>query len=313
MSARNAMATIQSDFATPQARETAIIVPSPYRAALDRGSAESAAFLERAGPFEIRLASSETELRSAQKLRYTVFYEEGGAIANRDVSRSRRDICPFDAICDHLIIVDTEAFSASGAPKQKVVGTYRLLRRDIAEAHNGFYSQGEFDMRPLLERQPSTRFLELGRSCVHANYRSKRVIELLWRGLWLYAKRHAIDALVGCASLPGTDLQALRLPLSFLHHYAQADEAWQVEAWPHGVADFTPLPKEAVDVRRGITALPPLFKAYLRTGARFGRHAVIDRQFGTTDVFTVMPMGDIEERYVAHYGEPSCVSGAPVA
>lgn len=313
MSARNAMATIRSDFATPSRLDNAILIPGPLRPILAFRSSDSAAVLERAGPFEIRLASSEKDIKAAQKLRYTVFYEEGGAIASGDVARSRRDICPFDAICDHLIIVDIGATSASGNAKPKVVGTYRLLRRDVAEAHNGFYSQGEFDMRPLLKRQPTTRFLELGRSCVHAGYRSKRVIELLWRGLWLYAKRHRIDALVGCASLPGTDLEELRLPLSFLHHYAQADEAWQVTAWPHGIADFTPLPKETVDVRRGIIALPPLFKAYLRTGARFGRHAVIDRQFGTTDVFTVMPMGDIEERYIAHYGEPSCVSGVPVA
>lgn len=313
MSARNAMATIQNDFVVPVARDNAIMMRAPSRQFLPRTPFEDAVVLETAGPFEIRIASSEKELRSAQKLRYAVFYEEGGAIANRQVAQSRRDICPFDAICDHLIIVDTEAVSSSGNAKLKVVGTYRLLRRDVAEAQNGFYSQSEFDMRPLLARQPSTRFLELGRSCVHINYRSKRVIELLWRGLWLYAKRHKIDALVGCASLPGTDLDALRLPLSFLHHYAQADEAWQVKAWPHGVADFTPLPKDAIDVRRGIAALPPLFKAYLRTGARFGRNAVIDRQFGTTDVFAVMPMGDIEERYIAHYGEPSCVSGPPVA
>jgi len=246
--------------------------------------------LERAGPFEIRLASTAKELRSAQKLRYTVFYEEGGAIASQTASRQRRDICPFDAICDHLIVIDCEAVSASSRPKAKVVGTYRLLRREIADAHHGFYSQGEFDMRDLLARQPGTRFLELGRSCVHANYRSKRVIELLWRGLWLYAKQHRIDALIGCASLPGTDLESLRLPLSFLHHYAQASEEWQVEAWPRGDADFTPLAKDDIDVRRGLASLPPLLKAYLRTGARFSRSAVIDRQFGTTDVFTVMPM-----------------------
>jgi putative hemolysin len=280
-----------------------------------------AVVLERAGSFEIRLATTPRDLRGAQRLRYTVFYEEGRAIASRAVARARRDLCPFDAICDHLVVIDTEPAregakrEGKGETKGKpmVVGTYRLLRRDIAEAHNGFYSQGEFDLRPLLARWPRTRFLELGRSCVHAKYRSKRVIELLWRGLWLYAKRHDIDALVGCASLPGTDLETLRLPLSFLHHHAQADEAWQVAAWPHGAAAFTPLPKDAVDIRRGIAALPPLLKAYLRTGARFSASAVIDHQFGTTDVFAVMPMTDIEERYLAHYGQPSCVSGVPVA
>ena len=302
------MATTQRDYTT----DAPILVPSAVAPAVQR-IVKGGHVLERAGPFEIRLASTEKELRSAQKLRYTVFYEEGGATATGDIVRARRDLCAFDAICDHLIVIDTEAPSADGPAKARVVGTYRLLRRDVAQAHDGFYSQGEFDMRALLARQPTTRFLELGRSCVHANYRSKRVIELLWRGLWLYAQRHGIEALVGCASLPGTDLDTLRLPLSFLHHHAQADEEWQVAAWPHVAADFTPLPKESVDVRRGIAALPPLLKAYLRTGARFGRNAVIDRQFGTTDVFTVMPMTDIEERYIAHYGEPSCVSGVPVA
>ena len=107
--------------------------------------------------------------------------------------------------------------------------------------------------------------------------------------------------------------EALRLPLSFLLGAAGAEDAWQVEAWPHCAAHFEPLPAAAVDTRRALVALPPLIKAYLRTGARFGRSAVIDHQFGTTDVFTVMPMVDIEERYLAHYGAPSCVSGAPVA
>ncbi len=309
MTARDAMATTLIDFAagdfSPQDRN----LRPPVHPARSR----ERTLLERSGPFEIRLAVSERELRSAQKLRYTVFYEEGGALASGVVARARRDLCPFDAICDHLVVVDVEALSAAGDRKPRVVGTYRLLRREVADAHHGFYSQGEFDMRSLLERRPDTRFLELGRSCVDAAYRSKRVIELLWRGLWLYAKRYEIDALVGCASLPGTDVEALRLPLSFLHHYAQADAAWQVRAWAHCEAPFTPLPKASIDIRRGIAALPPLLKAYLRTGARFSAQAVLDHQFGTTDVFAIMPMGDIEQRYIAHYGEPSCVSEAPVA
>ena len=268
---------------------------------------------ERAGPFEIRLASDAKDLRDAQRLRYTVFYEEGGALANADAARLRRDLCPFDDICDHLIVIDTEAATATGATKPKLVGTYRLLRRDVAERHHGFYSQSEFDLAPLLARHPHMRFLELGRSCVHANYRSKRVIELLWRGLWLYAQHHRVDALIGCASLPGIDIETLRPQLGFLLKHAQANETFQVAAWPHCAADLSDIGEADTDARRGLIALPPLIKAYLRTGARFSRSAVLDRQFGTTDVFTVMPMADIEERYLAHYGEPSCVSGAPVA
>ena len=268
---------------------------------------------ERAGPFEIRLATSARDLRQAQKLRYSIFYEEGRAIPGSAISQAKRDLCPFDEICDHLVVIDREATSASGGTKPKLVGTYRLLRREVAEAHNGFYSQSEFDLAPLLSRHQGTRFLELGRSCVHPDYRSKRVIELLWRGLYLYAKHFAIDVLVGCASLPGVDLEALHLPLSFLLEHAQAEEAWQVAAWPRLEAAFTPMARDDIDVRRGLVALPPLIKAYMRTGARFGRSAVIDHQFGTTDVFAVMPMADIEDRYLSHYGQPSCVSGAPVA
>lgn len=268
---------------------------------------------ERAGPFEIRLAASARELKQTQRLRYAVFYEEGEAIANAAAVETRRDVCPFDAVCDHLVVVDTEATARSGERRPKLVGTYRLLRREVAERHNGFYSQGEFDLAPLLARHKQTRFLELGRSCVHADYRSRRVIELLWRGLWLYARHFRIDALIGCASLPGTDLDALRLPLSFLLRQAQAPGDWQVAARPHRAAKFSPLSEPEVDARRGLVALPPLIKAYMRTGARFGSGAVIDHQFGTTDVFAIMRMSDIEERYLAHYGEPSCVSGVPVA
>ena len=273
----------------------------------------SSPIFERAGPFEVRLVESAKELRQAQRLRYEVFYEEGGAIAAASSKARRLDLCPFDEICDHLVVLDTEAQGAGGRTKTRLVGTYRLLRRDVAERHGGFYSQGEFDLAPLLERHPDARFLELGRSCVRADYRSKRVIELLWRGLWLYARHHAIDVLIGCASLPGLDLEANRMPLSVLLRLAQAEPAWQVSAWPHCRAPFEPARVEAVAAKRGLLALPPLLKAYLRTGARFGRSAVLDRQFGTTDVFAVMPMADIEERYLAHYGQPSCVSGAPVA
>jgi putative hemolysin len=284
------------------------IVPTPRP-----GDAPTPVLFERAGPFEIRLAQGAKDLKQTQRLRYSVFYEEGSALASPAAAAARLDLCPFDAICDHLVVVDREASTRTGRVKPRIVGTYRLLRRDVAERHHGFYSQGEFDLAPLLARHPQTRFLELGRSCVHPDYRSKRVVELLWRGLWLYATHHRIDALIGCASLPGTNVESLRLPLSFLLGGAQSDETWSVEAWPHCAARFEPLPMESLDTRRALFALPPLIKAYLRTGARFSRHAVVDRQFGTTDVFAVMPMRDIEERYLAHYGAPSCVSGAPVA
>jgi putative hemolysin len=261
--------------------------------------------LGRCGTFEIRLATTKKEIRKAQRLRYKVFYEEGHAIAQRGAALVRRDLCRFDKICDHLLVIDNAARNSFCGMKPRVIGTYRLLRGEVAARHGGFYSQSEFDIAPLLARHGEKKFLELGRSCVHPKYRSKRVIELLWRGLWIYAKHHKIDVLVGCASLPGTNPLALALPLSFLHHQASAEAEWQVHPRDGRAVPMAILDKTAVDVRKGIAALPPLIKAYVRIGAKFGDGAVIDSEFGTIDVFTIMPIAETEERYIAYFGSPS--------
>jgi putative hemolysin len=262
------------------------------------------AVLGRFGPFEVRLATTSREIRKAQRLRFKVFYEEGHATPRQGAALARRDICPFDKTCDHLLVIDQDQRNRFGRKKPKIVGVYRLLRGDTAARHQGFYSETEFDIAQLLARHPGKRFLELGRSCVHAQYRSKRVIELLWRGLWVYAKHHRIDVLIGCASLPGVDPLALALPLSFLHRHALADDEWRVRPVAGRGVNMAVLGTKAIDARKGVAALPPLLKAYLRAGAKFGDGAVIDAQFGTTDVFTILPLGDLEERYQDYYGGP---------
>jgi L-ornithine Nalpha-acyltransferase len=285
------------------------IIEFPHERRLTQGNKADGArlprILGRYGSFEIRLAATKKEIRKAQRLRYRVFYEEGQALAQRGAALVRRDLCPFDKFCDHLLVVDTAARNSFGRVKPKVVGTYRLLRGEVAARHNGFYSQGEFDLAPLLARHADKNFLELGRSCVHPKYRSKRVIELLWRGLWIYAKHHHVDVLLGCASLPGVNPLALALPLSFLHRQASAEAEWQVQPRQGRAVPMSILDKAAVDAREGITALPPLLKAYVRIGAKFGDGAVIDNEFGTVDVFTIMPIADIEERHIAYFGSPS--------
>jgi len=265
------------------------------------------AVLGRSGNLEIRLAATKKDIRRAQRLRFKIFYEEGGATAQGGAALVRRDICRFDKYCDHLLVFDMATKNSFGRIKPKLVGTYRLLRRAVAERHGGFYSESEFDIAPLLARHGEKNFLELGRSCVHAKYRGKRVIELLWRGLWLYAKHHRVDVLIGCASLPGTNPLALALPLSFLHHQASADADWQVAPRAGRAVPMGILEAGSVDARRGIAALPPLVKAYLRVGAKFGNGAVIDKQFGTIDVFTIMPLAEIEDRYIAYFGSPEDV------
>ena len=265
------------------------------------------------GSLELRLATKKSEIRKAQRLRYKVFFEEGGAVADARAALVRRDICPFDKVCDHLLVIDHATRNRFGKIKPRVVGAYRLLRQDVAQANFGFYSAQEFDIGPLLARHPQSRFLELGRSCVLADYRGKRTIEMLWRGIWAYVKHYRIDAMIGCASLDGVDVAKLAPQLSFLHHHVQADPQWLVRPLPDRVTPMDGLPADKLDQKRALAALPPLVKGYMRVGAKFGAGAVVDRQFGVTDVFVVMPINEIEGRYIEYFGTPEDVSARKVA
>ena len=278
--------------------------PASARAPVDNAP-QPAGFSSRIGSLEVRLARGKREIHKAQRLRYKVFFEEGGAIPDRKSALTRRDVDPFDHVCDHLVVIDHAGVNRFGRSKARVVGTYRLLRQEMAARVGGFYSAHEYDIAPLLARHGGKRFLELGRSCVLAEYRGKRTLELLWRGIKAYLEHHRVDVMFGCASFEGTDPQALALPLSFLHHHATDRADWQVAARPDRYQDMALLDASAINMRRAVAALPPLIKGYLRLGARFGEGAVVDRQFGTTDVFVVMPVAELDARWLAHFGGPT--------
>jgi len=262
----------------------------------------------KVGSLEVRLARKRREIRLAQRLRYQVFYEEMSAIPSLRAELRRRDEDPYDAVCDHLLVVDEapypEAEAWSGLRRQKVVGTYRVLRQEIAERTLGFYTQSEYDIAPLIAARSRYRFMELGRSCVLEPYRNKRTVELLWHGLWTYVREHKINVMIGCASLPGTDPDEHAMALSFLHHNALAPPEWRCRAHERLYIPMDRLPREKVDARRALKSLPPLIKGYLRLGATVGDGAVIDRQFGTTDVLIILPVERIDPRYFGHFGTP---------
>jgi putative hemolysin len=257
--------------------------------------------LGRLGTLEVRLAQTAAEVRQAQKLRYQVFYQEGSAIPNPGRLFARRDVDAYDAICDHLLVVDHAAQDRSAHNRPAVVGTYRLLRQSLAEDHGGFYTAGEFAIGSLLERHSNLQFLELGRSCVLGPYRNKRTVELLWHGIHAYVLQNRCDVMIGCASLDGTDPKRLAMPLSFLHHYARAPEPWQARALPSRYVEMNRMSKESIDPKEALRALPPLIKGYLRLGAYIGDGAVVDHEFGTTDVLIVLPFSVIEKRYIEHF------------
>lgn len=259
--------------------------------------------LGQLGPLEVRLARTAAEVRKAQNIRYRVFYEEMAAIPDINVLATRRDQDSYDALCDHMLVLDHEApQKAFRRRKPQVVGTYRLLRQETADLNGGFYTAGEYDVQPLIDSHPNLRFMELGRSCVLKPYRNKRTVELLWHGVWSYVLMHGVDVMIGCASLEGTDPERLATPLSFLHHNCLAPDEWRVQALPERYTSMDRMPKEAVDARAALHALPPLIKGYLRLGAYIGDGAVIDHQFNTTDVLIVLPVSRISSRYINYYG-----------
>lgn len=262
--------------------------------------------LGRKGEMIVRLAAGRREVEAAQALRYQVFYEEMDARPDPAMRTTRRDADGFDEVCDHLLVILNHGQSGDTSPIKvadgEVIGTYRLLRQDIAERNTGFYSAHEYDIKELLEaKDGSLSFVELGRSCVLEPYRTKPVIELLWQGIWGYLQAYQLDVMIGCASLEGTNPQALALPLSYLHYNHRAPQEWRVRAVPDRYVDMQLLPESAIDEREAMRALPPLIKGYIRAGAYIGDGAVIDYQFNSTDVFIVMPVTDINERYLSHF------------
>ncbi len=254
------------------------------------------------GSLEVRLAESEAEVLAAQRLRFRVFYEEMGAEPTAEMAAEKRDFDGFDEHCDHLLVVDR---TRSGT--DKVIGTYRLLRESVAGGRDGFYSRQEYDLEPLFTEDfrrtmmQDKQLLELGRSCVHEDYRTNSTIHLLWRGIAYYTLLHNVGYMFGCASLPGTDPAEHAEALSYLYHEFRVPDRFQVRAQPDQYVDMNMIPADKLDVRQARRKLPPLVKGYLRLGCFIGDGAVIDRQWGSTDVFILLPVERITARYQQHF------------
>ena len=259
----------------------------------------------QAANITVRLAENREEIRAAQRLRYEVFYEEYGARPTPEMAADRLDFDAFDDIMDHLIVIDP----SHGAGTQGIVGTYRLLRHDAAKKIGRFYTSDEYDISPLLNS--GAKLLELGRSCVLAQNRTRPVLQLLWSGIAQYVTDHQIDLLFGCASLHGTDPKALGQELAFLHHYHLAPAELRPCALPGRYVNMNFFPREELDARRIFSQLPPLIKGYLRVGATIGDGAVVDEQFNTTDVCIVLPTHMVTDRYSRHYLEKSGSPATP--
>ena len=249
----------------------------------------------RSGNLGLRLAESAAEVDAAQALRFRVFYDEMGARADAASASAKRDADEFDAVADHLLVLDHDL----GNGPEAVVGTYRLIRRGGAAKLGRFYSQSEYDVSMLVNFPGEV--MELGRSCVAAPYRTRGTLQLLWRGIAAFVFRHRIELMFGCASLPGTDLDVLAPRLSYLYANHLAPPALRARALPARHVSMDRMPIGQIDMKQALVELPPLVKGYLRLGGFVGDGAVLDEQFNTTDVCVVVKTDLVTEKYYRHY------------
>ena len=249
----------------------------------------------RARSLWIRLAQTPAEVAASQELRFRVFCEEMDAKASREMAVVRREFDSFDEFCDHLLVFD----DMKGEGAEAVVGSYRLMRRPAAARRGQFYSADEYDISVLVNHPGE--IMELGRSCVDRDHRSGAVMQLLWRGIAEYVFHYDVDVMFGCASLPGTVPEELGAQLSYLHHNHLAPPELRPRAVAERYLDMNRLAPDSFDAQAAMRELPPLIRGYLRLGGYVGDGAVIDRDFGTTDVCVVVKTDLVTEKYYRHY------------
>ncbi|MDD5058445.1 MAG: GNAT family N-acetyltransferase [Sideroxydans sp.] len=228
------------------------------------------------------LARNVAEVAEAQRIRFKVFGEEMGA--KLPSAELGLDIDRFDKFCDHLLVRDHG--------NDKVVGTYRILPPEQARNAGGYYSETEFDISRLLHLRE--RMVEVGRSCVHPDYRDGATITQLWSGLADYVGKHNHEYLIGCASISMGDGG----------HYAASvyNKIRKLHAAPaeYTVFPHCRLPLEALNQNLDVI-IPPLIKGYLRLGAYIAGEPAWDPDFNCADVFILMPVARMNARYTKHF------------
>jgi putative hemolysin len=244
--------------------------------------------------FELRLAKDAEEIREAQRLRYAVFVEELGGDGPLVDHARRIEADRFDPHFDHLILRDRRR-----AEGDRVVGVYRLMRSEQAEKAGQFYSEDEYDLTPL--HSSGRRLLELGRSCLHSDYRGGTAMVHLWNGLADYIAEHEIEVMFGVASFHGTDPGPIAAALSLLHHRHLAPDDVRPLAKAGGYQRMDLIEEGALDRPAAIREIPALIKAYLRLGGFVGQGAFVDRAFNCIDVCLVMDIARMSAKHRSIY------------
>ena len=247
--------------------------------------------------FVVKIANKKSELKKAQALRYSVFYNEKKAIPTISKKLLRLDYDNVDKFADHLIVLDNNRKGI----ENKIVGTYRLIRGDIAVHFGGFYTSAEFDLSKILNSYNHNQILELGRSCVHQDYRNGTIMNLLWKAIAEYIKLYDIKILLGCASFHGTNVMKYTNELSYLRKNFSLPDKLSVKSLDTKIyPSYTEINSNINDLRTFVK-LPPLIKGYLRIGGKVSYDCFVDYKFNTIDLCVIVNTHNIDKKYKKKY------------
>ena len=245
--------------------------------------------------YSIKLAETKSELKQAQALRYSVFYKEKKAKPTFTKKIIKLDYDKIDKYADHLIVLDKKN------KKNKIVGTYRLIRGDVAKLFGGYYSSSEFNLINITNNYKDKHILELGRSCVHQDYRNGSIMNLLWKAIAEYVKLYDIKILLGCASFSGIEPTKYSDELSYLRQNFCLPKHLSVESFDKNIYPVYKLKENNSNQLRIFAKLPPLLKGYLRIGGKVSHNFYVDHNFNTIDLCVVVNTSDIDEKYRKKY------------
>ena len=228
-----------------------------------------------AGRYDVRLANSAEEIRSAQKLRYEVLFRESGGKITPEMLNTEREEDEWDEVAYHVVVIDTKA-------ENQVVGTVRLVSSEALSESQGFYTEHAFDLSGL--RTNYGKIMELSRACVSPHGRGGAILMLIWKFTMQFIEQNGYDVLFGCASFKGTDYEAHTEILSYLYEKHLASE--ELMPIPKATVNSVPIADFKEDLGKGKKRgkVPTMLRGYLKIGAKISEHAIIDPVFNTTFV-----------------------------
>ena len=249
------------------------------------------------GNFLIKLVENKSELKSAQSLRYSVFYKERNAKPSLSKKILKLDYDSIDHFAHHLIVIDKTRKKSSN----QIVGTYRLLKGDLARQFGGFYTSSEFDITNIIKKYRDKQILELGRSCIHKDYRNINIMSLIWKVIARYINLYDIKILFGCASFPGIDVFKFSEQLFFLRDNFSLPNDLLVKSLDKNIYSIDKFKIKKLDMFNTFLKLPPLIKGYLRVGGKVSDSYFVDHQFNTIDLCIAVKTENIAYKYKKKY------------